>query len=92
MTYSRASTSEGGPANTGVSVICRDMTDKEHAVRYARSLIGAALDPMMTISPDGRIDDVNEATITITGLSREAATCSACSPLAHRRDKTADGV
>jgi PAS domain S-box-containing protein len=57
---------------TGASVICRDMTDKEHAARYARSLIEAALDPMMTISPDGRIDDVNEATIKITGLSREA--------------------
>jgi PAS domain S-box-containing protein len=53
-------------------VICRDMSDKEHAARYARSLIEAALDPIVTISPDGRIDDVNEATIEITGLTREA--------------------
>ena len=36
---------------------------------YARSLIEAALDPMVTISPDGRIDDVNEATIKVTGLN-----------------------
>ena len=56
----------------GASVICRDITDKEHAARYARSLIEAALDPMVTISPDGRIDDVNEATTKITGLPREA--------------------
>ena len=56
----------------GASVICRDMTDKEHAARYARSLIEAALDPMVTISAAGRIEDVNEATIKITGLSREA--------------------
>jgi PAS domain S-box-containing protein len=56
----------------GASVICRDMSDKEHAARYARSLIEAALDPIVTISPEGTIDDVNEATIKITGLSREA--------------------
>ena len=56
----------------GASVICRDMTDKEHAARYARSLIEAALDPMVTISPEGRIDDVNAATTKITGLPREA--------------------
>jgi len=56
----------------GASVICRDMTDMEHAARYARSLIEAALDSMMTISPEGRIDDVNAATTKITGLPREA--------------------
>jgi PAS domain S-box-containing protein len=56
----------------GVSVICRDMTEKEHAARYARSLIEAALDPMVTISPEGRIDDVNEATVKVIGLPREA--------------------
>ena len=56
----------------GASVICRDMTDSEHAARYARSLIEATLDPMITISPDGRINDVNAATTKITGLPREA--------------------
>jgi PAS domain S-box-containing protein len=56
----------------GASVICRDMTDMEHAARYARSLIEATLDPMVTISPAGRIGDVNEATTKITGLPREA--------------------
>jgi PAS domain S-box-containing protein len=56
----------------GASMICRDMTDNEHAARYARSLIEATLDPMVTISPVGRINDVNAATTKITGLPREA--------------------
>jgi PAS domain S-box-containing protein len=58
-------------AVVGASVILRDMTQKEHAARYARSLIEAALDPMMTISAQDRITDVNEATVKITGIPRE---------------------
>jgi PAS domain S-box-containing protein len=38
---------------------------------YARSLIEASLDPMLTISPDGKIMDVNHATEIVTGVSRE---------------------
>lgn len=38
---------------------------------YARSLLEASLDPLVTISPEGIITDVNEATIKVTGLSRE---------------------
>lgn len=38
---------------------------------YARSLLEASLDPLITISPEGIITDVNEATIKVTGLSRE---------------------
>jgi len=38
---------------------------------YNRSLIEASLDPLVTISPDGTISDVNEATIRVTGFSRE---------------------
>jgi PAS domain S-box-containing protein len=55
----------------GASGIYRDMTDSEHAARYARSLIEATLDPMVTISPEDRITDVNAATIMITGLPRD---------------------
>jgi PAS domain S-box-containing protein len=55
----------------GASVIGRDLTEKERAARYARSLIEASLDPMVTISPDGRIDDVNEAVVKVTGVPRE---------------------
>ena len=38
---------------------------------YARSLIEASLDPLVTINPRGEITDVNLATIRATGLSRE---------------------
>lgn len=37
---------------------------------YARSLIEASLDPLVTISTEGKITDMNEATIQITGKTR----------------------
>jgi len=37
---------------------------------YNRSLIEVSLDPLVTISPDGKIADVNEATIQATGMPR----------------------
>ena len=37
---------------------------------YARRLIETSLDPLVTISPDGMITDVNTATETVTGLAR----------------------
>lgn len=39
--------------------------------RYARGLIEASLDPLIAIGPDGKIIDVNNATIEMTGVSRE---------------------
>ena len=45
-------------------------TEQQQASQYARSLIEASLDPLVTISPEGKITDVNEATIKITGLLR----------------------
>jgi PAS domain S-box-containing protein len=41
------------------------------AIAYNRSLIEASLDPLVTISPEGKITDVNEATTRITGYSRD---------------------
>ncbi len=38
---------------------------------YNRSLIEASLDPLVTIGQDGKITDVNSATETITGYSRD---------------------
>jgi PAS domain S-box-containing protein len=38
---------------------------------YARSLIEASLDPLVTISSQGKITDVNQATERVTGLFRE---------------------
>jgi PAS domain S-box-containing protein len=37
---------------------------------YSRSLIEASLDPLVTISPEGKITDVNEATEQVTGRTR----------------------
>ncbi len=42
------------------------------ASAYARRLIEASLDPLVTIRPDGRVSDVNEATVQATGVSRQA--------------------
>ena len=62
----------------GVSSIARDITDRKRAEekadtasQYARSLIEASLDPLVTISPEGKITDVNEATVKVTGVPRE---------------------
>jgi PAS domain S-box-containing protein len=41
------------------------------AGQYARSLIEASLDPLVTISPEGKITDVNEGSVKVTGVSRE---------------------
>jgi PAS domain S-box-containing protein len=38
---------------------------------YARSLIEASLDPLVTISSEGKITDVNQATVAVTGVGRE---------------------
>ncbi len=39
--------------------------------QYARSLIEASLDPLFTISPDGKITDINNASVDITETTRE---------------------
>jgi len=39
--------------------------------RYTRSLIEASLDPLVTISPQGKITDVNRATELATGVARQ---------------------
>jgi PAS domain S-box-containing protein len=39
--------------------------------KYTRSLIEANLDPLVTISSEGKITDVNEATIKVTGVPRD---------------------
>ncbi|MCX6689864.1 MAG: PAS domain S-box protein [Methanoregula sp.] len=62
----------------GVSTIARDVTERktaEETIRsasaYNRSLIEASLDPLVTINPDGKISDVNAATVRVTGYSRK---------------------
>jgi two-component system, chemotaxis family, sensor kinase Cph1 len=45
--------------------------DLRTASRYSRSLIEASLDPLVTISREGKITDVNQATERGTGVARE---------------------
>ncbi len=66
------------PGSTGrgegvVSLIAvsRDITAQKQASQYARSLIEASLDPLVTISPEGKITDVNEGLVEVTGVARE---------------------
>src|SRR5271157_5726531 len=56
---------------------CTDITERkraEEALRrastYNRRLLEASLDPLVTIGPDGKITDVNEATEAATGYPR----------------------
>jgi PAS domain S-box-containing protein len=60
-----------------LAVAARDIAQRKlaeeaanRANRYNRSLIEAALDPLVTIGPDGKITDVNEATLAVTGRRR----------------------
>jgi PAS domain S-box-containing protein len=55
----------------GVFASARDVTAQKQTSRYARSLIEASLDPLVTISADGKITDVNEAATKVTGVSRD---------------------
>jgi len=56
---------------TGTSVTCRDVSEQEQAAQYARSLIEADRDSLVAISPEGKITDVNEATVNVTGVPRD---------------------
>jgi len=56
---------------------CTDITERKNnedqiqaTSHYARSLIEASLDPLVTISPVGIITDVNHATEQVTGIER----------------------
>jgi PAS domain S-box-containing protein len=44
------------------------------ASQYSLSLIEASLDPLVTISTEGKITDMNQATVNITGVTREKLT------------------
>jgi PAS domain S-box-containing protein len=62
----------------GASAIARDITDRQRvqdqarlASQYARGLIEAGRDPLVTIGLEGKITEVNEATIQMTGVARE---------------------
>jgi PAS domain S-box-containing protein len=61
---------DAGDNVIGVVAVARDVTEQKQATQYARSLFEASLDPLVTISVEGKITDVNEATIKVTGVAR----------------------
>jgi PAS domain S-box-containing protein len=67
--------SDGSPLIMEIGVDVTAHKQAQTALRstslYARGLIEASLDPLVTISPEGKITDVNEATEAVTGLLRE---------------------
>jgi len=53
-------------------IVQKPLLEKEkRALFYARSLLEASLDPLVTINSDGKITDVNEAVVKVTGISRD---------------------
>jgi PAS domain S-box-containing protein len=58
--------------NTRLENLVEERTKKlELSSLYARNLIETSLDPLVTISREGKITDVNKATEDVTGCSRE---------------------
>ena len=67
-----------GKSLRGCVHVIRDITERKRVQEqlrksslYARSLLEASSDPLVTISREGKITDVNEATEQVTGVSRE---------------------
>ena len=58
--------------NKNLQNLVEERTKKlELTALYARNLIEASLDPLVTINREGKITDVNKATEDVTGCSRE---------------------
>ncbi len=58
---------------------------------YNRNLIEISIDPLVTISPEGKIQDVNIATETATGLTRDALIGSDFSEYFTEPEKAREG-
>ncbi len=78
VSYNATTFYDRGRKLQGVFAAARDMTERKLAEElqrtssaYARSLIEASLDPLVTISAKGKITDVNEASVQATGVPRE---------------------
>ena len=82
----------------GAVVSFKDITERKRmeeemksVSKYARSLLEASLDPLVTISPGGKITDVNKATELVTGFSRERLIGSDFSDYFTEPDKAREG-
>ena len=76
VVVTRRDDADGQPI--GFLLMSNDISEKTQAEeqlrtasQYARSLLEASVDPLVTISREGKITDVNEATIRVTGVARD---------------------
>ncbi|HUM50226.1 MAG TPA: ATP-binding protein [Chitinophagales bacterium] len=58
----------------GAMLVGRDITAQKLLSKYSLSLIEASQDPLVTISTEGKITDMNQATVNITGITRKKLT------------------
>ncbi len=68
---------QGNPIRmVGINIDISERKKAEDAIKsaaqYARSLIESSMDPLVTISADGKITDVNTATENATGVKRDS--------------------
>jgi PAS domain S-box-containing protein len=69
----------------------RAEAELRRASLYARGLLEASLDPLVTISPEGKITDVNKATEQVSGLPREQLVGNDFSNYFTEPDKASEG-
>ena len=77
--------------NHMLDVLNRDEEQLRAASLYTRSLIEANLDPLVTISPEGKITDVNQATEKATGRARSELMGTDFSSYFTEPDKAREG-
>jgi PAS domain S-box-containing protein len=87
LTVSPIHDGNGDTAIVGASTIARDVTEARQAFESARSMIESSLDSLVSISPEGKITDVNQATVKVTGVGREQLIGTAFSDYFTEPDK-----
>lgn len=61
----------GDSFNAMAAELSSQIHARQQSAQYSRSLIEASLDPLLTISAQGKITDVNQATELVTGVTRD---------------------
>ena len=80
-------------AELATTIVRLERTERElrTASLYFRGLLEASLDPLVTISPEGKITDVNEATEGATGVLRQRLVGSDFSDYFTEPDRAREG-
>ena len=71
MLYNASVYKDGRGNVLGVFAAARDITAQKQASESARSLIEASVDPLVTIAPKARLTMSTQATVKVTGATRE---------------------